>query len=169
MPSARMRLCRLVRSIPSARAAGGNPTSTSDEGGLQPLGGLIELLEQQREIDLAHQGRRERLSGGAPDAGLIRFYQRALVRVDHPNMRNAGGQVVPDLRQHLRNFVVRRHDLDGQIGLREDRSHLMRQGLYADIGDAVTRLLVHPHPQFGEHPKPAFPLSQPQRQCNQAL
>ena len=38
----------------SARAAGGNPTSTCNEIGLQLLGGLIELLEQQREIDLAH-------------------------------------------------------------------------------------------------------------------
>jgi len=49
-----MRLYKLVRSIPSARAAVWNPTSTCDDEGLQLLGGLIELLEQQREIDLAH-------------------------------------------------------------------------------------------------------------------
>src|ERR1019366_1012612 len=120
------------------------------------LGGLVELPEQRREIDLTHQGRRQHLGGGAPDSRPIRFRQRSLVRIDDPNIRNAGGQIVPDLGEHFRDLVVRRYDLDDQVRLQQNGGDLVRQGLYADIGNAVTRLVAHLYPQLSEDTEPAF-------------
>jgi hypothetical protein len=132
------------------------------------LCGLGELLEQGREIDFAYQRRREPLGVYSAHSGVIRLNNGSLVRINDPDVRDTGRQVVADFGQHLQDFVGRRYDLECQIAPGEDAPHLVGQGFQADVRESIA-VIAQANRQRQECVKPLLSLERPKGRRKEAL
>src|ERR1700678_4167372 len=67
----------------------------------------------------------------------VGFEHHALIRIDHPNVGDAGLQVFGNLLKQGGKPVVGRDDFDRQIGSLEYWRHLVRQSHDANVGNPV--------------------------------
>lgn len=99
------------------------------------------------------------------DTFAVGLLQSMLIRVRDPDVRNAEPQKVGNSGQCFGRLIVRREDLDNQVGWGgEDGLRAIGQPHHADIRDAVQMFCSEDaEPLFGQDAEPAFTLQREQQ------
>src|SRR3954471_13082849 len=99
-------------------------------------------------MDLAYKRSGEHLTFGAPQPTIYALDERALVRVDDPDVGYASLLIIGDLGHHLRSRVVRRKDLNREIGLSQNGRNLVRKRLDTKVRDTIPWRVAYAHLLF---------------------